>query len=396
MRPSLLLLTTFFTLGLLLGTPSRGQAQDEDAPVTPPPEQLKLLKEAVRATNKGQFEQAINLYEAAMPYGDLNIIHLGLGRLLQRQGRCMEAERHFEQALVAPAVQKPGRKGVASAIARYRQQNQELCPATLIITCIPGSMTLSVSGQKRLCGEPMELDAGEYEVLGQAFGKVSREKIKLNKGQRQTLKMEIQQPMGSLTVNCKDPNTQLRLEGRPLLCGQETLLPAGEHKITARLDDQKQAHTIIVGEGNHASLALELIIQPPAPIEKAPAPTPKPKPRSHARQITSWSLIGAGTLSLGVGAWSSFQIQDINQQVNTLGSQVVLSSRDSQRLKSLRSDADLYNGLQYAGFGLGLASITVGTVLLLLPQEDKEPPATAGWGVTPLHSGAGVWAWWRL
>jgi hypothetical protein len=362
---------------------SAAQAQEE-ATAQPPEAQLKLLQEAVRATNAGEFEQAINLYEAATPYGDLNIIHLGLGRLLQRQGRCLEAEQHFTQALTAPAVQTPNRRGVAQAIERYRAEAPKICPA---------DMTVSIAGQRRLCGTPMELPRGEYEVIGEAFGQVVRQKISLRNGQQESLRLEVREPMGSVTVACAPGDVALTLGDKPLRCGQEALVRAGAYTLEGRWRDQRRQEALQVIEGQHTQASLHFEV--PAEVAIAPPPTPQPAPAEGGGDLLAWSLVGAGGLGLGLGSWGALQIGDINDEAAALAQEPALSATDAARARALREDADRYTTLQYVSLGLGAASLTAGVILLLWPQDAQERPS-AGWLLAPLDGGAGVQAWWRL
>lgn len=137
---------------------------------TPVAGQLDLVRQGVAASDEGDYAQAIRYYDAAMALGELNIIHLNLGRARQKQGRCFEAEASFARALGAPAVRKPSPTKVREAIESHREEMRSTCPGALTVQCIPLDARLIVGERAAGCGERLELPAGLVRIQGEAGG----------------------------------------------------------------------------------------------------------------------------------------------------------------------------------------------------------------------------------
>ena len=106
---------------LLFCAPARAQ----EPAAEPTPAQVELYQRANEAFARDEYENAIELLQSALALGDLNILHLSLGRTLFRDGRCAEAALHYERALVTPAVADPPGQGLRHGVARHFEKEDQ-------------------------------------------------------------------------------------------------------------------------------------------------------------------------------------------------------------------------------------------------------------------------------
>lgn len=149
-----------------------GQSPDE---VTPTREELDLINQGVAASDAGNYELAIELFQGALSFGELNGAYLNLGRAQQKAGMCFEADESFGKALVAPRVKGLDPKLVAGYVERFRAEMAESCPGRVRIECVPGDLTLSIepvpaSPVELRCGQAVFLPPGSYTIYGTGEG----------------------------------------------------------------------------------------------------------------------------------------------------------------------------------------------------------------------------------
>ncbi len=151
---------------LLLLAPAPADAQQ---PVQPTPEELELINEGAAASDAGDFPRAIRALQRALRLGELNVTWLNLGRALQKDGQCYEAEDAFARALQAPPIAGLDPEVVAGHVARYREELLATCPGRIVIECPPGDLVLIDADSARhplTCGavsDPMR--PGVYRAL---------------------------------------------------------------------------------------------------------------------------------------------------------------------------------------------------------------------------------------
>lgn len=181
---------------LLVGLPSRGWGQDAEE-ITPTPQELDLINQGVAASDAGNYELAIELFMAALSFGDLNGAYLNLGRAQQRAGLCVEAEESFARALVAPRVKGLDPALVEQYVARFRLEMQESCPGRLLVECEPPEMALTIEGlpadaASPRCGEEVTLAPGSYTILGRTEAGETQVVVEVAAAQRAHARLTVQ------------------------------------------------------------------------------------------------------------------------------------------------------------------------------------------------------------
>jgi hypothetical protein len=148
---------------LLLGAGVAGA----QPPVEPTPAQVELYQRANEAFARDEWDNAIELLESALALGEINILHLSLGRTLFRDGRCAEAALHYDRALVTPAVADPPPAEVAARVEAYRADLAAGCPGSLVVVCRPLHATVTVDdGEPRECtSAAFTLPPGSHRVV---------------------------------------------------------------------------------------------------------------------------------------------------------------------------------------------------------------------------------------
>jgi hypothetical protein len=126
--------------------------------------------DAAEAFRQGQYEKAVELFQASLHLGELNITWLNLGRALYKLGRCEEALAAYQSAQAAPRVQTPSPEQVDAKRQEY-VADLKSCPGYLVMKCPTGAgpTMYSIDGQPpvRCAAEPVALPPGEHTVVAQ-------------------------------------------------------------------------------------------------------------------------------------------------------------------------------------------------------------------------------------
>ena len=107
--------------------------------VQPSRQQVDLYYRALEAHERGEYNEAIRLYEELLAMGELNAPLLALGRSLQKAGRCLDAALVFNRARTAPKVESPPPDELEAVLDRYF--------VDLLTTCAPYRETLRLSDE---------------------------------------------------------------------------------------------------------------------------------------------------------------------------------------------------------------------------------------------------------
>jgi hypothetical protein len=119
-------LVTVF-VGLASPAAAQGDSQPTDA-------QFQLYEEGAEAFGAGDYRKAIDLFEASLHLGKLNITYLNLGRSHFKLGECREAADAYELARTAPAIAQPSPSAVRAKIDEYAA-DLATCPGLVTVTC---------------------------------------------------------------------------------------------------------------------------------------------------------------------------------------------------------------------------------------------------------------------
>lgn len=235
------------------------------------PEQGGLYVEANTAYEESRYDRALELLAEAEAFGSRNLIHLARGRVLQKLGRCTEADRQYTLALEAPPVPSPSPAAVEARVVVYRDELHQLCPATIEVRCAPPDATFEVDGVPRPCGA-FELAAGSH-------------RLELSRG-RTRLAQDVElRGLEHRTVDMALPSS-----GRPLAVASigsgVALLAAGVLVDLVWLGPAQERHDAAALGGDPRAPALRL--------------------RAETVRWTSLAGYGSGTALVGVGiagAW---------------------------------------------------------------------------------------------
>ncbi len=180
-------------LGLvMLGGPSLVSADEGDVQATQT--QLDLNDRGVQAIGDEDYDSAIRLFEASIDIGELNITYLNLGRAYQYRGDCQKAQRYFEAALEAPAIERPGPAQIAEAVEGFKTELEESCVGYLEVVCEPENAPLFIDGAgPQWCdmGAPRELSPGRYELELRLDEESDRTEVEISFGKSHTAHLTV-------------------------------------------------------------------------------------------------------------------------------------------------------------------------------------------------------------
>lgn len=199
------------------------------------------------------------------------------------------------------------------------------------------------------------------------------------------------------------------------LLGADGLLlgavPAGSHiLVVSKSGYEKFERTVTVSAGATEKVTVELkpIEQPseaglePPPVVAAEAPprfvTPDTAPAAtgphQGDRIAAWALLGAGIVSIGLGAYSSYQVSVVNSNLDPLrrypcnsdgaltcdpSGKENLGARTPEQeayVSDQKDKGDMYTKIQWVGYGLGGALVAASSVFFYRGYL-AGPPATA-------------------
>ncbi len=141
--------------------------------------QVQLYAKATEAYQQEEFGAAIDLLTSALALGELNALYLNLGRAYFRNGQCAKAEEAYAKALKAPAMSEPSPSAVRAKVDEYRVDMKQGCPGTLVLTCTPAEMRVSVDGgEEQECGE-LVLPVGKHVVRGTLMDKSAETTVEI-------------------------------------------------------------------------------------------------------------------------------------------------------------------------------------------------------------------------
>lgn len=155
-------------VALVVALPIGAGAQEASEPTEA---QFKLYEEGSEAFRAGEFRKAVDLFEASLHLGELNITYLNLGRSHFKLGECPEAARAYEAARKAPWIAQPSPSAVRAKIDEY-VADLATCPGSVTVRCkVPDALRakLSVrvgsSGPHTCSGGPIMVPPGTVKVI---------------------------------------------------------------------------------------------------------------------------------------------------------------------------------------------------------------------------------------
>jgi hypothetical protein len=191
-----------------------------------------------------------------------------------------------------------------------------------------------------------------------------------------------------VTVILKDPpDATVTIDGAvvpPAAIGVRRAADPGSPAIRVEADGYAPfEQTVSVGPGEETSIdvTLERLPDAPAPIEPARVAQDTSAPPSNTRRILTYVALGVGGAGIVVGSVTGVLALGKRSDLNKV-------CRDSDCPSSEQgaiSDYRQYGTISGIGFGVGVAGIGTGLVLLLTqPKSGETPSAAAGLSVKPL------------
>jgi hypothetical protein len=183
---------------------------------------------------------------------------------------------------------------------------------------------------------------------------------------------------GWLVVDCSPADLALVVDGEGAACGESLALSSGSHTVTGAAHGQFLDIEVEIRGMEHTRTALAI---------EAPVLTAVTGPaQAESGDALAWSLVGGGGVLIAVGGVFALLVNDANAEIARLASE---ESIDKGRADSLREDVNTYSIVEFAGIGVGLASLIAGTVLLMTTGDDAEEGASV-WMPWFTNDGAGV------
>jgi hypothetical protein len=172
--------------------------------------------------------------------------------------------------------------------------------------------------------------------------------------------------------------------------------------------------TVTAGATEKVTVELKAIEKPgegvgeaaPVPVTEAPPrfiatePAPGVIPPHQADRIAAWALLGVGVVSIGLGAYSSYQVGAVNSSLDkyrrypcATDKTALACSSDGKSFLGYRTPeeeayindqkdkGDMYTKIQWVGYGLGGALVAASAVFfyrgyIAAPKTASAPPAT--------------------
>ncbi len=181
-------------------------ASADDEIVTPKPLQFDLYTQGAEAYKNGEYQKAIDLFEASLAIGELNITYLNLGRSFFKLGQCEKANEAYAKARTAPKIANPSPMAVLKKIDEFSAELPKECPAYLTVSCQPTDMQIYVGNQGPLqCdGKKITLLPGEHVVRGEVGDKKVSKTIQVEGMEKTTLALKLEGAVGGVVVDDDD------------------------------------------------------------------------------------------------------------------------------------------------------------------------------------------------
>lgn len=157
-------------------------------------EQIDLLNEANAQlrVESPDLDAAGEAVSRALEVGPrFDVLLLTYGRILQKQDRCEDAKRVFNEIDQAPNEPSIAPSDIKRLRARYSDQFEQLCSARLVVSCASDETELFIGDEELTCEEPRKLPAGGYELRAAVPGKEKTYDLSLRGGQDVTFRVTL-------------------------------------------------------------------------------------------------------------------------------------------------------------------------------------------------------------
>ena len=184
-----------------------------------------------------------------------------------------------------------------------------------------------------------------------------------------------------IRITPADAKASVAVAGKPVpeaLLGAERPTDPGTHEVTATAVGYKPASTTVtLAEGGHQDITLLLEKDPNAvaalppttttPATTATTPVSPPEPAPKKNNTAAYVLLGVGGVGLVVGSVTGALAFG---KASNCPNKVCNSQSDLDSAKSMAT-------VSTVGFGIGIAGVAVGTILLLTGNHTEAPPTAS-------------------
>jgi hypothetical protein len=148
----------------------------------------------------------------------------------------------------------------------------------------------------------------------------------------------------------------------------------GHHKLTvSKTGYEKWDRSVTLVSGAIEKVAVQLkaiekagAVPPEAQHVATTPPTPsggEPEAMNQGSRIAAWALLGVGVVSVGLGAYSSVKVGDINSNLDPYRNKT-LNQEQQTYINDQKSTGDTYSKLQWVGYGVGGAMLVTSGIFM--------------------------------
>lgn len=164
---------------------------------------------------------------------------------------------------------------------------------------------------------------------------------------------------GALQIECRDPRTQVIVDGQARRCGERVELTPGEHEVEARLDGGRQLHTVQIGGMSQQELFLSPTPNMPTEVRDAEALGIDEEAHDvETREGVAWWVWAAGGAGAAALLAGGLVYAGANDEYNELESLVARGSDDRARYEALKADVERADAAA-AGLWIGGGALLV-------------------------------------
>jgi hypothetical protein len=149
--------------------------------ITPTAGQAELNELAFEAARNDDHQRAVELLQASLVLGEINVSYLNLGRSLSRLNNCDGARRAYDRVADAPHVQSPSREEVLAVLDKYRSELDAQCALTIAVDCPAFALARVDNEDWQSCPLPARpYVAGSYQIEVRGEGLRHTQTVELN------------------------------------------------------------------------------------------------------------------------------------------------------------------------------------------------------------------------
>jgi hypothetical protein len=349
-----------------------------------------LFKEGNAQRDKGNVDQAIELYRKAHSLQTSPIPGLQAGILLEQKGDVLGALEILRDAVRMPPFKESpntvaARKEATDLIGKIEPRVAKLY---LTIKTKSDAIAIKLDGadfNKAMLGSPWQLNPGKHTILLSANDdEIAKRSFTMTDGASNYMIFEVE---GTLSLQTT-PGAQCAVEGKPVGATPATIdhLLVGSHSVTCRAanyKDKTQTFTIEATKTTPVDLTLDpLVVAPAAATTPSPEPTPAPVPPAPpattassdgSMQRTIGFIVG-GVGVLGMAGGSVFGLMAMGKASDANNNCPTSTTCSNQTGVDDRHTAVTMGNISTVFFIVGGVGLIAGGVLIFTAPSSHEAP----------------------